>query len=608
MTRHLILQRIVFPLVLLLVAVKFTTAAPVAKFYTIDRVEIEAAIQPDGSLLIQEDRTYTFRGNFSWADYALPLQKLGTVTDFELSEADSIYRLQPGKQPGTYQLSRDNKKFYVKWFYRASNETRTFRLKYRVQDAVTVYNDVAEFYYKFVGEQSPKKIDSVDVMLLLPQSADTGKVRAWAHGPLHGQLRFEDGKIHLRVAPLPRRSYWEVRVIFPPEWVPAASVHRDSTARALIMAQEGQWVEKSNAQRQAIRQRRQFIQKYRRTMIQISLLFAGIGLVLFMYLYQHYGKAHIVPFRGNITSEIPPEVSPAVASYVYYAGQLGAGAMVATLLDLARRGFLQIQETKQQKRSLFGTSHKSVYTLKLNADQLQKQGGDLQPHEQDLIELIFHNLAAGKDEIQLDQIKKSRRFVIKWFKNWKQIIVQSWGERSIYDKDSIKATAVFIAFSALLEGIGVFLLIKFGNVGVIALVAGIVLFVLSPLLIRYTREIKILRTRLIALRKYLLKYHFMRESGDFQSRIENYLVYAVALGIGSKVIKKMIAAIPEWESSAHFAWYTGAMTHGSPTGFATAIASMVSTTSATMGSAAGVGGGASAGGGAGAGGAAGGAG
>ena len=59
-----------------------------SKRYYIDNIQINAEILPDGSLKIEESRSYRFKGRFSWADYSIPLQQLGSVTDFSLSEGD----------------------------------------------------------------------------------------------------------------------------------------------------------------------------------------------------------------------------------------------------------------------------------------------------------------------------------------------------------------------------------------------------------------------------------------------------------------------------------------------------------------------------------------
>ena len=134
------------------------------------------------------------------------------------------------------------------------------------------------------------------------------------------------------------------------------------------------------------------------------------------------------------------------------------------------------------------------------------------------------------------------------------------------------------------------------------------LLFISAAIIRYTADVKLLRTKLIALRKYLTKYEFRKDTSVLHSNFEKFFIYGVALGIGSKAIKELLIALPEHQHASYFPWYIGAFGHSSPVAFSNAISSMVTATSATMGTAAGVGGGASAGGGGGAGGAGGGAG
>ena len=583
-------------------------ASPPSKSYSIDRIEISAEILSDGSLSIEENRSYTFRGNFRWADYSLPLQNLGRVIDFQLSEAGMIYRPGSGEEPGTYQYSQNKDKLYVKWFYRARNENRTFTLKYRVEDAVTVYNDIAEFYYKFVSEKSEKTIRAVDVWLKFPQAVDTNQVRAWAHGPLNGRLAFENGMIHLWVSPLPKRTWWEVRAIFPPAWVPSAQKRRNEFKRDQIMHEEQLLVEQSNAKRLQLIKKRQFKESHSQTAFEVSLILAAIGLAALIFLYNRYGKAYQVPFYNKISSDIPKDVSPAVASYLYYSGQIGSGAMVATLLDLASRGFLKIEEIQQTKKSIFGTFHKTKYILKLVPEAYEKNKNELAAHERDMIQFIFQNLAAGNNEIQLDEIKDSRRHVMKWFSQWEKMIKSEWGNKTFYDKSSVKGTVISVIISALIIVSGTLIVIYFGESGAIAMIAGAILFGLSFIILRYTKDVKLLKAKLTALKQYLSKYYFKKDAGNLQASIEKFLIYGVALGISSKVMKELLTTVPEWQSSGYFVWYAGAIGHGSPAGFAEAVSSMVSAASTTMGTAAGVGGGASVGGGAGAGGASGGAG
>ena len=56
------------------------------KRYSIDSIQIFAEIYEDGSISIEEIRNYTFQGKFSWAEYKLPLEIIGPVSQFSLSE------------------------------------------------------------------------------------------------------------------------------------------------------------------------------------------------------------------------------------------------------------------------------------------------------------------------------------------------------------------------------------------------------------------------------------------------------------------------------------------------------------------------------------------
>jgi uncharacterized membrane protein len=578
-----------------------------SKRYYIDDIQINAKILIDGSLKIEESRTYGFRGSYKWADYSIPLQQLGKVTDFSLIEGDNEYSEGYEKTPGTYNISQDDNEFYVKWFYRAKNESRTFTLKYRIEDAVIVHDDVAEFYYKFLRAGRPKSTGSVQAVLTLPQPATTTDVQAWMHSSLNGEYEFVDSKIHFVASPLPRKNHFEARVIFPNSWIPSALKKSGEIKHSQIMEEERQLVEQSNLLREKAKQKDAFREKYSQTVYQWNIILAVLGLAIFLLLYQKFGRAHPVPFRSKLHSDIPENISPAVANYIFSSQQIGAGAMVATLMDLAQREILKIEERVTEKKFIF-TTKKTEYILKLNQENYSKDKNNLTSHEKDLIEFIFDKIANGASEIQMSAIRKAGNKVIKWFRQWKKLIKEEWGNKPFYDKSSYKGIVISAIVASLIETVGILTIIFFGITGLIATISGVVLFGLSFAILRYTKEVKLMRTKLQALRRYLVKYEFRKDTALLQTNFEKYFVYGVALGIGTKAIKELMIALPDWQHSTYFPWYIGALGHNSPVGFANAVSSMVTVASTTMGSAAGVGGGASAGGGGGAGGAGGGAG
>ncbi|NOZ60436.1 MAG: DUF2207 domain-containing protein [Calditrichaeota bacterium] len=586
----------------------FSASFAVSKFYTLDEIQIAARINEDGSLNIKENRSYNFRGHYKWADYSLPLRELGEVTDFSLSEGNEIYRESNSHEPGTYFITQSSNKFYVKWFYRASFEKRTFTIRYRLANAVKVYRDVADFYFKFVAAKKPKRVGRVSLDLVLPQAADTTEVRAWLHTSLNGFYYFANGKIHFEAAPLPKKNFFEVRAIFPPEWVPAANVKIDKNYRMFIMAEERGFAEKANRLRQKAMQERNFREKYAPKAKQLNILLVIIGAILFINLYNRYGKAYSIPGLSRVSSEIPDNMSPATANLIISNGQLTTGALTGTLLDLAARGYLKMDEKVEDRKALFFKYKFKTQTLTLDREKFEKESGELLPHDREFIEFFFNDLAGGQNSINTDEIRKHRREVMKWFRQWRKNLKQEWGNKPFYDKPSIWATVAIALFGLLIIGVGIFTLIKFSIWGIVGIAGGFVLSDASFFILRYTKETKAIRMRLESLKKYLKKYEYRKSASAIQSNFSRYFAMAIALGIGAKAVKELIKFAVEDPSRNYFPYYYSSLGHTSPMEFSKSMSSFISSISTSMASAAGTGGGASAGGGGGAGGAAGGAG
>ena len=120
------------------------------------------------------------------------------------------------ESPGTFSVSPADGETRVTWHYRARNETRTFRLTYTLSGAVKRYPDIGELYFKFVGDGWDRPIGRVHTTVHLPGTVPAAAIRAWAHGPLHGLvLPPQDSAVVMNVSPLPARTFFEGRVLFP---------------------------------------------------------------------------------------------------------------------------------------------------------------------------------------------------------------------------------------------------------------------------------------------------------------------------------------------------------------------------------------------------------
>lgn len=578
-----------------------------AKDYEIVKVHIIAKVNRDGSMDVREERTYNFQGSFSWANYILPKNKISDVVDFKVSENGKLYERNESGGPGTYTFSNFADHIEAKWHFSARNEKRTFLLSFKVLDAVTIYNDVAELYYKFIGSGWDRKTKEVKVEVTLPEPISKENLRAWAHGPLWGTVRIgNDGRVFLDVNNLPAGKFWEGRILFSPEIVPGCRNRIDKEALSEILSQEKKWAEDANRQRQLALRRSKLG-------LTLSILLPILAFGIWGIMYFKYGKPYNVPFEGRLYSEIPSDKPPAILSYILNKGNIDASALVSTLLDLAQRGFLKIEEKLETKRGIFGSREKLEYYLKLNRDFYQENKNSLRSFEESLISFIFEELAKGSDSITFEQIKKSRLRFIDWFRGWEKEIKGIADSEGFFEPESIRMRNLSIIMAIALFFIpflGFLLLKEQGLSFVILFLAGPVLLILSFLLVRYTPEIALEVKKWKALKKYISEFEFRQEPAkDFFENISKYLVYAIVLGLSSNKIKKILDFVPEEYYRHSMSWYafssSGRSSFG---GFSDAISSMISTVSSTMSSASGKGGGASGGGGGGGGGSGGGAG
>ena len=589
-----------------------TPWAMAAKDYSIPSVTVDARLNADGSMSISERRTYVFRGPFHWATYHLPTEGTGGVVDFSVGEEGKAYSRGSEGADGTYQYDETSGEIGARWFFDTEDETRVFILSYRILDAVKLYQDAAVLYHKFVGTGWDKSSEQVRVTVCPPEPVGTKEVKAWAHGPLWGTIQILDnGSVSAEVRSLPANTFWEIRAIYPTSLFSRIGRVIPEQAVAQILAQEEKWADEANKKIEEWTKKQEtkkVLTGYGRWVV---LILSGFGFWKVIRLYKHYGKKHRVHFPDTLYSELPSDIPPALLSHLLYRAQSGGGALVGTLLDLARRGFLRIREEMETKRGIFGSSKNRVYLLELNRDFHSENKGSLRDFEQSLLAFIFDDLAEGGDVVDFRTLKRKRSKFIRWFSQWKKEVEVLDKDQLYWEEDSLKARNKGILVGMALATVTIISAILIGAWAMVPGISAVVLLILSSFIPRRTPEFELEAKKWKALKKYLKKYHFRdSDSRFFLENIGRFLVYGVVLGLPSEVIKKMAEVIPEGEQTSYVPWYAANHPHAdfSPAGFGEALSSLMTAATTSVSSAAGTGGGASGGGGGGTGGSGGGAG
>src|SRR5262249_55311566 len=125
-------------------------AAAAAKSYSLPAANVAVRVAPDGSLLVREDITFAFSGSFEGAYRDIPLRSGESIDRVSVAEGSTLYRpggntkLGSTDRPGTYGVERSSDRVRIVWHYQASDEQRTFTIRYRFRGLAIAYDDVVD--------------------------------------------------------------------------------------------------------------------------------------------------------------------------------------------------------------------------------------------------------------------------------------------------------------------------------------------------------------------------------------------------------------------------------------------------------------------------------
>jgi uncharacterized membrane protein len=564
-----------------------------AKTFDFARVAIEATVAPDGSLRIVEARTYRFDGSFSWASYRLPLVGASRIRHIGVADERGAYAPGTLVGPGVYRVRQEGREIEIVWGFRASNESRTFTISYVLDDVVRVYADVAELYWKFIGTGWDRPSEDVRVEVRLPGAVSASEIRAWGHGPLHGTVRPVNGGAVFAVRRLPASTMVEGRVVFPHRLVPQARRRTAETALSRILEEEAAWAAQANRRRQVAR-------VAQGTMVA----FPAAVLLLWFAMYLRYGREPNPSVPEGYYRELPGRYTPAELGVLWRFGSVQPADFVATVLDLARRGYLGIETSVGH--GFLGLGRDEQYTL----TRTDKVGG-LAPFESEALALLFGS-EHGPGSVTVSRRRglpdEVKRRVGRRFSSWSSAVRRAADRQEFFDRTSMRIGSMSLVAGIFVLVAGVWASIALQALPGIAVaaVAGLTLILGHGALRRRSpRGADDLR-RWQGFRRFLLDFSEMpRAELPSLALWEHYLVYAVPLGVADRVVQQLGKIYPAEElarSPGLSAWTASSGSgRGGPlaslSGFATALAAATSSASSASGGGGGFSGGGGGGGG-----------
>ena len=403
---------------------------------TITNWTTDAELIDNGDLNIKEDLEFDFDGDFNGVFRTITLKDIDKVDNISVMEIGSgkeytqALKAKNG-DTGVFTVKEDQKNLEIKIYSPSEGQKKIFRISYRVVGVPIKYTDTAELNYNFIGSENETYIDKFSAVLKMPFPFTPNRVKIFGHGPLQGNVDYlGDDSIKIEVDNIDGGKNVTLRTLFPTRFIKNSTNVRNEMAFDRIMNEETKLiakVDKSNSLKDSVS--------------KIS-LYIGAGVTalvaLLMFLFRRKKTEKSI---GNMRVESLMESStPAMVSIVVNS-LITDKTITATLLDLARKGYIDIKEDERVKES-------AIIIRKREADER------LTESEQYFLTYFLNTIGDGKI-VSTEKIKKysdkNKDSYAKFITKWTEQVKDQMESEGYYDKrDKKRGSIIMVSFVILL--------------------------------------------------------------------------------------------------------------------------------------------------------------
>jgi uncharacterized membrane protein len=506
------------------------------------------AVMPDGTSVITERITCQFIGQFNGIYRTIPVEYPGPHgTNYTLF-LDVRGVTDQASQPLKYEKKRDGAYLKLKIYVPgAEDATRTVQINYTVRNAIRFFDDHDELYWNVTGNDWPVPIDHASAYVSMPDNA-AGSLRGQAFTGVYrsvdqeATVKIEGKSLFFETTnPLPMRGGLTIDV-----FVPKGILEEPGALTRAV------WWLRSN-----------------------SIVFLPVFAFAVMFTMWWYKGRD--PESGMSVAPMydPPEgMSPAELGTLVD-DRVDGRDITCTLIDLAVRGYLRIEENTEQV--LFWKTRE--YTFQLIKPR--EQWGDLRPHEREILSKVFQ---FGQDSTPLSSLKNKFYTAVPTIKEQVFAALKSKG---MYSVDPSSANGYRMLAVILIAAPFVILQVtgkaSFFLSPAVA-IASIALAVIIVLLFGYfmtAKTLKGVRTRIavLGLQEFLTRVEEDRLRRMPPDTFEKFLPFAMALGVEDRWAQKFQGILQTPPS-----WYSGHYPGGAwnPIYFSNSMQSLSSQTYSTF--------------------------
>ena len=354
----------------LAVAVLLLSAAPAwaQRTLAIERFDATIDVTADGSLVVEEAIRARFTGSWNGIFRTIPVQyrtpqglNYTLRLDVESATDDRGAELR-------YETSREGHNRKVKiWVPGAQDATRTLKLRYRVENGLRFFDDHDELYWNVTGDEWDVPVETASAIVRLPEGV--AGVRAVAFRGVYG-------------------SSEEAAAVVQPDGI-HVTTDRNLGFREGLTVVVG-W-NPGIVRRPTALERTAGV-------VYSNLPLAIPPLVLFGMLRLWRARGRDPQLAPITTRYEPPDMMTPAELGTLVDGKPDMRDITATIVDLAVRGYVHIEETENEV--LFGLFSNKDYRFTLKKPRSEWSG--LKPHEYSLLTSLF---SGDTQTVELSDLK-----------------------------------------------------------------------------------------------------------------------------------------------------------------------------------------------------------
>ncbi len=481
-----------------------------------------------------------------------------------------------------YGLINSKGNFEIAWGVGLDDRyaTRTYEISYTVVDAIGKYNDYAELYWQFIGEDFEVDADKITGTITLPSNAESEEdIKVWGHTEnLNGEIYVTDtNKIKFQLENFDAGRYVEVRVLFPTEMIESTGRVYNEDRYDDVIKEETRWANQANLRRQW--------EEIKDEVVATFVIFVILALcIIFIEKAVKYGKKlssikKFVPEQKlDYFRDLPEkDTTPGEAVYIlkepYNAFSRHFGKIFsATLLDLKLKDYIDLRVEKTDKNK------DKIYLKKL-----KESDSNLKSDEKRILDFAYKAFGK-KTEVEMktleQYIEKHPAGVEALINGCLKAIESQLKESKMFDKKQKEEFSNYAGLSGVYYVFAIVTLFWAFPLAIILLINGLICGSIKKRANVLTQKGVDSKEKWKGLKKYMEDFSLLNEKEIPAIEVwEHYLVYATAFGIADKVLKQLKTIYPNIDEldSIHTSTYMYFMYHSNfETSFSSSISSSIS--------------------------------